>query len=305
MRYNISTSNTNPVDTFIDFDKVGNLSTPIYGKKEIQIINLSIPSGGVPVLVWETGKYYMTLSYSSFSVTQEVSLIDYGEGSSIFEISHLRNMLNAQMASLVTALESVVMGLPSLDVPQFYFDETTQLWHLTAITSAYNSSLATPIKISVNSYLFNILQGLPNKYNPTTNLYTFQFDNLRENVYNSTYTRLIQESISVKNFAEVQKVYLITNLPVENEIFSSDNSNTNNWSRNVLANLTVDYSEGLKKFRAGFNFSAPSQFYRVSLGEINNVYNLGFRVYYENLNNELKQMRISSNSFCAINFEVL
>src|SRR5271157_3087205 len=95
LRINLQVFNNTNQDQPLDFSQSGNLTVPI-NAKYCNVIKYSIPSGTIPLYEFPT-TYNLTfgLSYLGNMITQNVTLLNRGNGNDISELDQLTTSFNA------------------------------------------------------------------------------------------------------------------------------------------------------------------------------------------------------------------
>lgn len=285
---NLRTYNASDKHILLDFTNMGAMTIPI-NSKYVMVYHYDFPNSSTPIMNFNENTYLFKLSYSTYSVQAYATYIDRGNSlgngeQSIWEILHLMDIYNKTISSLVTALDSAVYAgtsshLPSLVVPYFYFDPSTQLLSYVSTTSAYNSSLTTPIILSCNQAVMYQFASIDVSYNSSTNLFNFLVIPSNERTYMTTLTKMTQQSISVSSICDVQKILITTSLPVANEVFTQVNAGQSNI--NVLQSFTYSFANGLMDFLSPNIYDAKTMKHKKIKCECNNLYQLSATCYYQ------------------------
>lgn len=293
VRVNLSVYNNSLNYVPLDFGDVGDLNQPL-DAEYVNVVKLSIPNNATPIWKFPSYPLYVTLGYGSVYYQQQVAFKvfsndpnDYGN---VYELAHLVIMVNEAIQTAITQL-NIMIPLPSVDPPYVIYDQINNLYSVVALTSAYDSSLPTPMSISFNTGLFNIFQTLPTTtdINNFNRIFKLLFVPTKENVYLTNYTKITQEASSLASYAYPKNVIVATSMPVEGEIFSSKSENSQQSWLNVIQNLTIDYSGGIHNVYENNDFSTVADFYRSSKVMAKGIYSVKCSLYYQTNDNNIKQ----------------
>jgi hypothetical protein len=196
---------------------------------DASIVRFDIPNYASPLFKFQTGFYYMSMSYNGHSVTLPVAkdpivlVRDY-----IYAWQSYIYMVNDCLQALWTALNALIV-LPSTVVPFFAYNESSRLTSLIVDKSAYLATLPIPIKISVNDSFLTKIGGFPMGFNgqPSTGTNTpLQFLildlKLNTSVINGvTSITMTQQDQSFDNIIDLTSVVITTNLPIVKEFEGS------------------------------------------------------------------------------------
>lgn len=278
VRLTLQSNNQTGLDAKLNFANVGSLTQPLQQSSTVSVLRFNIPNTSMPIMIWDSDTTYsFTLSYLGFSFTQFITYIDTGGrhssfndgGMNIYDIHNLVLMFNTALQAAVTGLNALV-ALPSIEAPRVIYDGITNFYSIIVPRAAYDSSLANPIVINMNNLTSYFFLSMNIGYNYTTGLYYVIFVNQFENIYDTNYLRATQTSISLGNYASLRTLLITTSMPIESEILSSDNQNSNETTLNVLQSFDIIYDNGLKDILTSNQFVTPSDPYRrVKLNGIN------------------------------------
>lgn len=292
VRVNLSVFNNSNDYVPLDFTEVGDLTQPL-NAEVVNVVKFSIPNGGTPIWVFPTYPLYITLGYNGVFYQQQVTMIpitnDPTDINNVYEISHLLLILNQAIQTAVTQL-NLLIPVPSVSAPYFTYDNNNNVYSLVVLTSVYSSLLPVYMSVSVNTPLFNILQSLPVRediLNPNRR-FTFLVVPTNENVYLTNYTKLTQEANSLSNYAYPRTIIITTSMPVQGEVFCSKTASSQQTWLNVIQNLTLDYSNGVKNLIENNDFSTVADFYRSSKIVANGIYSVKCGVYYQTSEGDVK-----------------
>lgn len=286
VRVNLSVYNSSNDYVSLDFSEVGDLTMPI-DAEYVNVVKFSIPNGGTPIWVFPTDyPLYITLGYGGVYYQHQVTMIpitnDPTDINNVYEISHLLLILNQAIQTAVTQLNTIIPVL-SVTAPYFTYDVNNHVYSLVVVTNAYSSLLPVYMTIAVNTPLFNILQSLPVREDITNpnRRFTFLVVPTNENVYLTSYTKLTQESNSLSNYAYPRTMIITTSMPVSGEVFCSKTASSQQTWLNVIQNLTLDYSNGVKNIIENNDFTTITDFYRSSKVMAKGIYSVKCSVYYQ------------------------
>ena len=202
----------------------------------------------------------------------------------VFNLQDWVKMMNTALIASYTALTTdpafIASGavLPSTNIPFFEWNSTDQVFQLSADNAGYNSALASPIKIFLNTGLYTLLNNFPIlKNNPSSVVasgknYQFNFyNNNGLNLYNmGTYSviQLFQDNSTVGLFNPVQAIVFTSSLLplVQGVIGNTKTYNTastgqNNQVAPVITDFVVPFSKD-NQFRPNLEYT-PSGEYRL------------------------------------------
>lgn len=294
----------------LNFNNMGDLVQPI-DASTVSVIKFSIPNAGNPLLEFVANRYKFTLTYDGETYTQAVVWEDRGTELNgikrVFEVDHICSMLSTALSSAVTGLNAL-KTLPSLTVPRVIYNVDTSRYEFVVLASAYESTLAKPVKIYCNRALFYILQSLPvisHQSNPDETKFEFYFKQIPENIYSTSYVKTIQESITMSNYANVRNILLTTSMPVEGMIICSSSASAGQTSLNVIQTYTVPYGNGVIDECENLDFSSPEDGYRTCRITGKNLYSIKCDVYYETSEGQIRQFYLPPHTSAIIELEFL
>jgi len=204
----------------------------------------------------------------------------------VFNLQDWCKMMNTALSASYFAVNSAVVGaggaLPSNNVPFFEWNQQAQVFQLSADNAGYNSALANPIKIYLNTGLYTLLNNFPIiKGNPSSSTgvyadgknYQFNFyNNNGLNLYNMgaySVIQLYQDNSTVGLFNPVQSIVFTSSLlPLvqgvigNTKIYNFYNApSQNNNTAPVITDFVVPYS-ATNQFRPNLEYT-PSGEYRL------------------------------------------
>lgn len=306
VRVNLTVNNPSDAVVKLNFQNAGNLVQPI-NATHMNVVKFSIPSSEIPLMVWTTNwTYTITLAYGATIFTSPVLFEYRGNDTNIFEIDHLISMINTTFTTCVTGLNLLLGGtLPTTIAPYVLWNTATSLFSLVAPTQ-YRDTAVTPIRVWLNNPMFGILQTIPitGPYVDPVQTYRVIFTPSFENTYRTTYIKLDQTSISLGNFATPRSILVSTSMPVQSEIFTSDDITSNQSYLNVIQNYTIDWSKGLLPLIANFDFSTVIDHYRPSKMTGGGIYNVKVDVSYLTNTGDILPFYLPShsNAFILLDF---
>jgi len=290
-----------------NFQGTGNLTTPI-NATEVSVYKFSIPNAGNPIMEWTDNTFQITMTYDGETFSQYAVWEDRGGAINginfVYEIDHLCNMFNTALTACVTGL-NLLKTLPSVVVPRVLYNVDNSRFEIVVIASAYESTLAKPIKITVNQPLFYVLQGIPiiGQVVGGVSVYEMIFKQIPENTYMSTYIKIVQESISISNYASVKEILISTSLPVEGLIICTTGGDAGQSSINVIQSYTIPYSNGILDRCEDFNYVSPADMYRPCKVTGNNIYTVKCDLYYVSRNGAIRPFILPPYSSASIELE--
>jgi hypothetical protein len=310
VRAKLSAYNETDNEIPLNFSNMGDLVQPL-NASTVSVIKFTIPNSGNPLLEFTANRYSFTLTYDGASYTQVVAWEDRGTELNgikrVFEVDHICSMLNTALSAAVTGLNAL-KTLPSVTVPRIIYNVDTSRYEFVVLASAYESTLAKPIKIYSNRPLFYILQSLPvisHQSNPVATQFEYYFKQIPENTYSSTYIKTVQESITMSNYANVRTIILTTSMPVEGMVICSSSASAGQSSLNVIQSYTVPYTNGVIDECENLDFSSPENGYRTCRITGNNLYSIKCDVYYETNEGILRQFYLPPHTTASIELEFL
>ena len=310
VRVQLKATNETENDIMLNFENMGNLTSPI-NSTSLSVVKFSIPNNGNPIIEFIENRWYFTLSYNGTDFEQVVEWTDIGTEENgikkVFTVDHFTTMLNNALSDAITGLNAIET-LPSVIVPRLLYNVDTSRFEFVVYTTAYNSTLATPIKIYCNKSLYYVLKSLPNERHPTNTVnkqFEFLFNPITENTYIVDYTKTVQENTSLINIAAVRNIIVTTTMPVEPLIITSDSINSNQSSQNIIQSYTVPYSNGFIDWCENLDFVQPENQYRSCKINGNNIYNIQCQLYYENYEGIYRPFILAPHQIATIELEFL
>ena len=286
VRVKLSAFNNTSDEIQLNFANMGDLVQPL-NASTVSVIKFTIPNGGNPIIEFVDNRYSFTLTYDGASYTQVVEWEDRGTEfmgiKNVFEVDHICSMLNKALSDAVTGLNAI-KALPSTTAPRVLYNVDTSRYEMVVLTSAYESTLAKPVKIYSNRPLFYILQSLPTIYhrtNPSETQFEYYFKQIPENTYATSYIKTIQESITMSNYASVRTILLSTSMPVEGMIICSSSANAGQHSLNIIQTYNIPYTNGVIDECENLEFTSPENGYRTCRITGKDLYSIKCDVYYE------------------------
>lgn len=221
----------------------------------LTVNRFSIPANLIPIFFFETdgtginnGIYTITLRFQTFHVQQKLIYVPYDtslpvpttfnpqEKSNYYFVYSYRQVLeyfNTALASALSALK-ILVGPPiaSAEAPYFIYDSETELISLITQSSHFNSDLATPIKIFLNTpslQLFEEFTGFFRSSSSTTGEnWEFQIKFDGDNGFAPsgtsitnppTYLKSTAEYVNYRTWSPIRSVVFITNaIPISSEV---------------------------------------------------------------------------------------
>lgn len=310
VRIKITSYNDTEQEIPLDFSREGNLVQPIEATS-VSVIKFSIPNADNPILEFIENRYSFTLSYNGTDFTQYVEWEDRGTEVSgikqVFDIDHLCSMFNTALSDAVTGLNAL-SALPSLVAPRVLYNVDYSRYEMIVLASAYESTLATPIKIYINKSLFYIFQSLPVIHYPNNaidKVRMFYFKQSTENTYATDYIKTLQERITLTNYANVRTILLNTSMPVEGMIICSSNGSAGQSSMNIIQTYTLPYANGVIDSSENLDFSSPADGYRTCKVTGHHLYSVKCNVYYETNAGAIRNFYLPPHSSASIELEFL
>lgn len=310
VRAKLSAYNETENEIPLNFRNMGDLVQPL-DASTVSVIKFSIPNSGNPLLEFIANRYSFTLTYDGATYTQAVVWEDRGTElygvKRVFEVDHICSMLNTALSSAVTGLNAL-KTLPSLTAPRVIYNVDTSRYEFIVLASAYESTVAKPVKIYSNRPLFYILQSLPvisHSSNPAETQFEYYFKQIAENTYASSYVKTVQESITMSNYANVRTILLTTSMPVEGMIICSSSASAGQSSLNVIQTYTVPYTNGVIDECENLDFSSPENGYRTCRITGKNLYSIKCDVYYETSEGDIRQFYLPPHTSASIELEFL
>lgn len=319
VRLTLQGKNTTGVTAPLDFASTGTLTIPIRDKKTVSVLRFNIPNAGMPLMIWPGDNIYaFTMSYGGFSFTSYVTYINIGgqepfftaNDQLIWDINNLILMFNQALRNAIVGLDALI-SLPSPGVlvpPVIKYDEVNNFFTLTVTTQGgiYDYTNPNRIKIYMNEPLFYFFQSIPSGYDTLVQLYYFICDS-RYAVVDATISRMTinQTAISLQYWASFVSIVITTSMPIESEILTSFNVNSNQTGLNILATYDIHYENGLKDILTNNQFNSVSEpFRRVGItGQ--NLYDIKCKVYMLTNNGDLVPFFIPPFGIASITLEFL
>ena len=160
VRINLTDYNESYNDRLLNFQTIGNLTSPI-NAEYVSVIRFSIPSGGIPLFYLDpTIVNSITLSYQNQSFTSPMLLEDRGSGYLIFEIDHIVSMMNTTFQNAYNGL-NLSIPLPVLTPPYVMYDKINSLFSIVVPEIFYETTSPVPIYIDINRCMWRFFDGLP------------------------------------------------------------------------------------------------------------------------------------------------
>lgn len=253
-----------------------------------------------PVYQYHAGVYHMRLGYNGTYITTEARMyraqnenidgtipalhppsatligpatpeynFNYNYSSAnrhIWEVQNLVDILNGTVEYMWTKLNGLV-ALPTADLPLFSYDETTQLFTVRALTSAYEASVATPITLDIDLPLEYMLQGISVK-SLASSWYNILFKNRIMNV-SGNYITNTQQGSSFDRWCDLKSIVFSSNLPARNEYYSASNADPSQPDvSNATFPILQDFSTAelaVDKFHNAFSYNSITPYRQVAL----------------------------------------
>ena len=258
--YNLNQTNTGTVTIPLEFNV--NLQVPFIKKPsdyDVSVIRFSIPNYNTPLFIFKDNYYKLTLSWGAYTVSKNVTYINQTPlpQEYIYEIQAFIQMLNGTIRSLVTTLNTLTGNtLPSTELPYFSYSEVTTLISITANKNFYDSTLTTPIILSIGETLLPMLQGIP-IISVSTKLYNIAFNNYNGTnlIPDSNHETMTQQENTFANMVDFAAVVLTTNLPIQSEYIGQQTTlpiiqdylpadlNINTFHNNIVYNAIFPYRQ--------------------------------------------------------------
>lgn len=298
VRINLTDYNEANVDRRLNFQNIGNLTSPL-NADYVSVMRFSIPSGGIPLYYFEDDlTNSITLSYGAKSFTQDMILIDKGSGNWIFEVDHLVSMMNATFQTAVTGLNALI-SLPTLIPPCVVYDKLKSIFSI-IVPKTYAS---TPIYIDFDNDMWRFFQGLPSiKLNGLQRLIISPGQN-GEKLFQTNYIKLTQEASTISNWFNVRIIYITTSLPIEAEVLTSTSINTGQSASNILSSYILPVERGTLDNYTSMDFVAPKDRFRPCRINAKDIYNVKCDVYYQDVRGHRQIFNIGARSMATIELE--
>lgn len=230
----------------------------------------------------------------------------------IYEVMPIINSLNDSLVRAFNALAAKPIGSTA---PYFVYEPENELIYLCCDKSHYLSSLAKPIEIWVNKYLFTqlldpyFIEFYPN--NPTTHKEVkFVIQDTVEYYHPDTtnranYLKIPQDFRSIHNIASFTDLIIKTNLiPVRKEESNSinlrDNSIPPTASRSgILTDFNLTLTQ-LSDVRSSSYQYSPSEFRWITMNNATDLRNMDFQVFIKTRNGIERELRLDPDSQSSI-----
>lgn len=200
---------------------------------ELGIVRFSVPSTLIPIFFFGENVYRVSLSYSNVKVDVNViytpdvvSISPYSIYKPVYSVSNFIRWINTALLTANTNLQ-VAQPLYTASAPQIEFDPTSKLFKLYAPT-IYNSTLATPAFVGLNSTLYDFFRSFGASYVALTD--TFFLDvyptltNTRT-INTINYIVITTDTPIVDNWETLQQVVISTSsIPVQPEMRAFGNT---------------------------------------------------------------------------------
>lgn len=306
--FNMLLNNTTSSNLPVIFSE--DLSTFILPEKpsnyEMSIIRYLIPMFDVPFFNFIAGSQKITLSYLTYSFTQDILFIsrDTSGSTNIYEMTNYTEMINNAIVLAYNGLDALYLAgtglhLPTTDKPYIIFDKNTYKFSFYATQTYYQDTVVNPIILSINRELFTKLQGLDIYFTNTLNkevniLFHNNYDNISAGIIKNE-----QQSLNFPNLTDFTGLEIQTNIPVQMEYIKSGQG-----SQVVADFIALNPTEQDFHNPIIFNPSVPFRQSQIATdGQFNSIM---FRVYRVNINGDkiLLQMPPQSNASLKVMFQL-
>lgn len=312
VRVDLFAYNTNTNPAILDFHQTGDLVQPLNGTKMF-IRQFSIPNGDVPLVQWKSSEYTLSLKYKTFQVTRNVvpiprgTSVGVGGAVDIYWLQHIASSITNTLRLLMTDLD-VASGhtLPTTVPPYCFYKDN--YYSLVAPIVGFDSVLADPIVIYMNSLMFKVLQTIDaygEYFNPPDFQVKVIFENTYENTYNTTYLKNTQTSISLTNYAWLRAIIVTTVMPIESEIVCSTTNSSRQSAMQTVALYTVNYGNGSIDVLTNNDFVVPVDQYRMCPLNGKNVYSIKCKFQFMTSTGEIREFSIPGKSVAIMTIEIL
>jgi hypothetical protein len=202
----------------------------------------------------------------------------------VFNLQDWCKMMNTALIDAYAGLIALVPGgaptLPSQNVPFFEWNNQAQVFQLSADNAGYNSTLASPIRIFMNTGLYTLLNNFPIlKNSPTVTTgknYQFNFyNNNGLNLYNmGTYSviQLYQDNSTVGLFNPIQSIVftsslipLVQSVVGNTKIYNYYNAQSqNNNSAPIITDFVVPF-DATNQYRPNLEYTPAGEYRLIDL----------------------------------------
>lgn len=288
--YNLEAKNTTNESAPLRLYK--NLNVPLLhnpSQYQLSVIRFVLPNYDTPIFKFLDNTYKITMAYTTFSVTEFVVFEPRTiNNKNVFEIQHFIDMLNTTIKTAWTNL-SLLVTLPSSDLPYFAYDNVSHLISFVALIAAYDNTLTNPITLSINNILFKMLQGLPvTTIGVPDTEYKLLVQRAGYNINPTGYYQMIQQAPSFENICDFQSIVLTTSIPIENEYIGSD----------IGIPILTDYCPSdltIETFHNKIVYNTIVPYRQANIRSTNPLYVIEVKCYWKNVNGELIELFIPPN----------
>lgn len=206
---------------------------------ELSVVRFSIPSQSIPIFLWKSNIFSVSLKFQSFVFTTTLNYIPNSPGAgydyygpSIWNYQDFIDIINV---GLFTSFNAFIAGtvpymLRPTAAPYMVYDAATQLCSLIAQTQ-YDVTYTNPVYIYFNDSLANYFPALQNfgTADPVLNKYIKVKDNFNNTITISgqQYYKITEEYSTLFLWNDLQKILLETDsIPVVNELLGSQTNKT-------------------------------------------------------------------------------
>lgn len=284
---------TNPLDSD-EFQKLARYSetrvVPILNNPSqysLSVIRFKIPSASIPLVVWEDGKYKLSITFDGETVSQDMTYTNPPDpyGVSIYQYTDIAEIFNTASISVFNALKVLKPALPGVP-PRMVYDPVTSLYSV-YYSETWEESLAAPPILAVNTAYVNFLPSLVLIFNDTGIGEDWIF-NVKDTFTNTVtiggvdYLKMTQEYPTLGVINQLSSLVIGTNkIPVTNEYLSGTKelgTSSSNLTRAILTDFEPLQDVGDQTY---FQFFVSGPLRHYQLQNTDPLRNIDFQVFWE------------------------
>lgn len=288
----------------------GTLSSPI-SCTSLNVVRFNIPNNKVPLMInFNNTKYQFSMSYNGHTVSRYITLdVRNAKNLTIVpDVDTLVVSMNTCLTALVAQLGAVVTLPPNVSIPYIYYNNHDGLFNFVVQSDLFNTSSVIPISIYCNNALHDILDTLPcvdTSVTPKqdTARYQFIFRTTPETTYNTTWTKIEQESCTLALYASAKKLQItsegtpINTMTQLRNVYGTDVVSTSApASYPIVQNYSFNYNNGSISLKTNNDYYIVTNKFRDTYAGLLNTTYFNFSVQFTCSDGTFYPMTISPGS---------